>query len=182
VELLANFVCAANAKNVDTGNVVVFATDVEARTATEKLGLHVFYDEEGGFGDLPTDEAKAYGDATFTAMMYIKVLAVYLPMMLGYEVLFQDVDVVWHENPLPYFADKSRCGDFDTYFSDDGARSMRYAPFSANSGFYFLRNNDKTTCVARARASARERSERTRAKRGHASEARARERSEGTRA
>ncbi|GMI29999.1 hypothetical protein TeGR_g2536 [Tetraparma gracilis] len=145
VELLANFVCAANAKNVDTGNVVVFATDVEARTATEKLGLHVFYDEEGGFGDLPTDEAKAYGDATFTAMMYIKVLAVYLPMMLGYEVLFQDVDVVWHENPLPYFADKSRCGDFDTYFSDDGARSMRYAPFSANSGFYFLRNNDKTT-------------------------------------
>ena len=68
----------------------------------------------------------------------------YLPMMLGYDVLFQDADVVWHEDPLPYFKNSERSGNFDTYFSDDGARSLRYAPFSANSGFYYLRNNDKT--------------------------------------
>jgi hypothetical protein len=144
VELLSNFVCAARARGIDTGSIIVFATDLEAKKVTGDLGLAVFYDEEGGFGNLPTDEAKSYGDATFVAMMYAKVLAVYLPMMLGYDVLFQDVDIVWHEDPLPYFQDVGRAGDFDTYFSDDGARSLRYAPFSANSGFYYLRNNDRT--------------------------------------
>ena len=29
-------------------------------------------------------------------------------------------------------------------FQDDGARSLRYAPFCANSGFYFARYNDHT--------------------------------------
>ena len=60
--------------------------------------------------------AKAYGDQTFSKLMYVKILAPFLPMMSGYNVLFQDVDVVWHENPLPYFLDKSLSGNFDAYF------------------------------------------------------------------
>ena len=75
-ELLANFVCAATARGIGVGNVVVFATDREVKAVAEDLGLAVFYDEEGGFGKLPSDEAKSYGDATFTAMMYAKVLSV----------------------------------------------------------------------------------------------------------
>ena len=89
VELLSNFACAARFRGISTANVVVFATDAAALTAAESLGLGAFLDTEGGFGILPTDEAKQYGDAKFTAMMYAKVLAVYLPMMLGYDVLFQ---------------------------------------------------------------------------------------------
>ena len=89
VELLSNFACAARSRGISTANVVVFATDAAALTAAESLGLGAFLDTEGGFGILPTDEAKQYGDAAFTAMMYAKVLAVYLPMMLGYDVLFQ---------------------------------------------------------------------------------------------
>jgi hypothetical protein len=30
------------------------------------------------------------------------------------------------------------------YFQDDGNRQLRFAPYSANSGFYFVRSNDKT--------------------------------------
>ena len=30
------------------------------------------------------------------------------------------------------------------YLKDDGARSLRYAPWSSNSGFYFIRNNYRT--------------------------------------
>lgn len=33
---------------------------------------------------------------------------------------------------------------YDAYFQNDGARSQRYSPFSANTGFYFLRSNPKT--------------------------------------
>jgi hypothetical protein len=73
-----------------------------------------------------------------------KVYCVHLINMLGYDLLFQDVDVVWYKNPVPFFQDTSECGDYDLYFQDDGARSMRYSPYSPNSGFYFVRHNDRT--------------------------------------
>ena len=78
--------------------------------------------------------------------MFAKVVCVQLVNYLGYDLLFQDVDVVWYKNPLEYFHDTSNPHhDFDMYFQDDGARSNRYAPYSANSGFYYVRNNEKTT-------------------------------------
>ena len=77
--------------------------------------------------------------------MFAKVICVQLINHLGYDLLFQDVDVVWYKNPLEYFHDETNpYYDFDMYFQDDGAHSSRYAPYSANSGFYYVRNNDKT--------------------------------------
>lgn len=36
---------------------------------------------------------------------------------------------------VPFFKDKTNpLYDFDMFFQDDGARSMRYAPYSANTG------------------------------------------------
>jgi hypothetical protein len=71
--------------------------------------------------------------------------------MLGYNVLFQDVDVVWHRNPLDLFQNSHTNNNqtnpndnFDIIFQDDGARSFRFAPYSANSGFYYVRANDRT--------------------------------------
>ena len=97
------------------------------------------------FGDMPSGEAKHYGDAAFVAMMLAKVLCVQMVNYLGYDLLFQDVDVVWYKNPLEYFHDpKNEFRDFDMYFQDDGAHTTRYAPLSANSGFYYVRNNQRT--------------------------------------
>ena len=68
-----------------------------------------------------------------------------MTMLLDYDVLFQDVDVVWYKNPLEFFHDNSTSMyDFDIYFQDDGSRGLFYAPYSANTGFYYIRNNDKT--------------------------------------
>lgn len=61
--------------------------------------------------------------------------------MLGYNILFQDVDLVWFKHPLDYFEQET---DFDIYFQDDGARTARYAPYSPNTGFYFVRHNERT--------------------------------------
>ena len=94
---------------------------------------------------MPAEEAHHYGDRTFIAMMFAKVVCVQLINHLGYDLLFQDVDMVWYKNPLEYFHDETNpYHDFDMYFQDDGAHSSRYAPYSANSGFYYVRNNDKT--------------------------------------
>jgi Nucleotide-diphospho-sugar transferase len=79
-------------------------------------------------------------------MMMAKAIAVQLVSMLGYHILFQDVDMIWYQHPLDYFypyLDDYR-DVYDIFFQDDGGRSVRYAPYSANSGFYFIRYNART--------------------------------------
>jgi hypothetical protein len=72
-------------------------------------------------------------------------------------VLFQDVDLVWFKDPFPYFrdflakdAERSRISGspVEGFFSDDGQRSLRYAPFYANSGFYYLLANERSVHFA----------------------------------
>jgi len=68
--------------------------------------------------------------------------------MLGYDVLFQDVDIVWltpDRDPMAYFQDKdSDLAKFDVIFQHDGSYSVRYAPYTANSGFYYVRANKRS--------------------------------------
>ena len=86
--------------------------------------------------------------------------------------MFQDVDIVWFRDPITLFNpserselpvdihsnDDTRNSFFnidspssirkrappDAYLSDDGQRSLRYTPFYANSGFYYLFSNNRT--------------------------------------
>jgi Nucleotide-diphospho-sugar transferase len=52
---------------------------------------------------------------------------------------------VWFKDPLLFFHNESSpIYNNDAYFQDDGARSARFAPYAANSGFYYLRNNART--------------------------------------
>lgn len=141
-ELLLNFACSARARGFDLSNVLVFATDEETKELAESIGIHAFYDK-WNMGSMPAKAANHYGDKIFSQMMLAKTFCVQLINMLGYDLLFQDVDVVWYKDPLEYFHDPLN-GGYDMYFQDDGAYQLRYAPLSANSGFYFVRSNDKT--------------------------------------
>lgn len=86
------------------------------------------------------------------AMMLAKVVSVQLVNVLGYDLLFSDVDVshrlfrrsphdvsfqidslllvmqiVWFKNPLEYFQGPiSPVKDHDVIFQDDGSRTLRY--------------------------------------------------------
>ena len=142
-ELLMNFVCNAKAKKLDISNVLVVCTDTETQEIATHLGLETFYDATT-FGDMPKQAARQYGDSKFAGMMAAKVYCVQLVTMLGYNVLFQDVDVIWYKNPLPWFYNPELAGDFDIYFQDDGNHAVFYAPYSANTGFYYVRHNDRT--------------------------------------
>eukprot|EP00622_Pseudochattonella_farcimen_P006532 FR742355.1.p1 GENE.FR742355.1~~FR742355.1.p1 ORF type:complete len:275 (+),score=24.41 FR742355.1:109-825(+) len=75
-------------------------------------------------------------------MMWLKVVSVYYVVRLGWDAMFQDADVVWWKDPRPYFQTESH--QYDTYWRDDGARSSRYTPLSANTGFYYIRSNERT--------------------------------------
>lgn len=89
------------------------------------------------------EEAGQYGDSVFREMMLVKVLAVQWVVSLGYHVLFQDIDIVWYEDPVPYFRTHHHA-KFDVVLQDDGARSVRFAPYSGNSGVYYVKNLPKT--------------------------------------
>ena len=93
---------------------------------------------------MPKQAAYQYGDHIFQKMMLAKVYCVHLVSMLGHDLLFQDVDIVWYKNPLEFFHNNKAVQDYDMVFQDDGARGLFYAPYSANTGFYYVRNNEKT--------------------------------------
>ncbi len=79
------------------------------------------------------------------AMMMAKVICVQLVSLLGYDFLFQDVDIVWYKHPIDYFHNENSLShQYDVFFQDDGGHSVRYAPYSANSGFYFVKHNNRT--------------------------------------
>ncbi|KAG7367535.1 nucleotide-diphospho-sugar transferase [Nitzschia inconspicua] len=143
-ELLLNFVCNAHHKGLSDvlSNVLVFATDLETKDLAEGMGLSTFYNIDI-FGSMPSNAARSYGDRNFMQMMAAKVYCVQLISMLGHDVLFSDVDVVWYQNPLPWFHDP-RNPEADVYFQDDGNHALFYAPYSANTGFYYARNNIRT--------------------------------------
>lgn len=142
--VLVNFACAARAKGFNLSNLVVFCTDEETVQVAEALGFATFYDKEV-FARVPTKTAALFGDLSFIKIVWGKVVAAHLVSMLGYDFLFQDVDVVWYKDPMKFFMDKTRKeAEFDMLFQDDGVRTPRFSPFSANSGFYFARHNDRT--------------------------------------
>jgi len=145
-ELLLNFICNARAKGFGDilRNVFVFATDQETQDLAEHLGIASVY-IESIFGSMPTNAARRYADSTFQKMMAAKVYCVQMVSMLGHDILFQDVDVIWYKNPLEWFHDANNPHyHFDMYFQDDGNHALFYAPYSANTGFYYVRNNPRT--------------------------------------
>ncbi|CAB9496552.1 Nucleotide-diphospho-sugar transferase [Seminavis robusta] len=144
-ELLVNFACSTHARGLDISNIIVFATDEETKELAESVGLAAYYDERN-FGEITSEAAKEYGDRHFTAMMMAKVICVQLISLLGVDLLFQDVDIVWYKNPLNFFHKNEHdpIHTFDMYYQDDGSHSTRYAPYAPNSGFYYVRYNAKT--------------------------------------
>eukprot|EP00588_Corethron_pennatum_P024988 CAMPEP_0194333788 /NCGR_PEP_ID=MMETSP0171-20130528/63946_1 /TAXON_ID=218684 /ORGANISM="Corethron pennatum, Strain L29A3" /LENGTH=621 /DNA_ID=CAMNT_0039096165 /DNA_START=31 /DNA_END=1896 /DNA_ORIENTATION=- len=142
--LLANFVCHGRRHGFPLDNVLLFSTDMKTHRLATSLGITSYFDEEN-FGHLPEKEAEAYGDPIFTQMMFAKVLTVQMVNYLGYDLLFQDVDMVWYKNPLELFhKETGPLAEYDMLFQDDGAKSQRYAPYCANSGFYYVRYNPRT--------------------------------------
>lgn len=117
-ELIINFRCSARARNLDLSTVLVFATDLETKELVERLGMTVFY-HNTIFQHLPSDASETFGDQTFSDMMKAKVMCLQMASLLGYDLLFQDADVVWFKEPLPYFHNAS-LPYFDILLADDG--------------------------------------------------------------
>ena len=144
-ELLLNFLCSTKRRGLDTSSILVFATDQETYDLVHQLGGVTVVYLKDIFEGMPSRAAGRYGDQSFMKMMMAKVYCVHLISVIGHDVLFQDVDIIWYQNPVTYFHDKNaEDSNFDVYFQDDGNHAVYYAPYSANTGFYYVRNNERT--------------------------------------
>jgi len=139
-------ICNARAKGFENllSEILLFATDQATHDLATMMGITSIY-IDSVFSEMPEDAAGHYLDKNFRKMMIAKVYCIHMVSMLGYDILFQDVDVVWYQNPLTWFHNTSNPHyDFDMYFQDDGNHGLFYAPYSANTGFYYVRNNERT--------------------------------------
>eukprot|EP00035_Acanthoeca_spectabilis_P006698 m.128023 g.128023 ORF g.128023 m.128023 type:complete len:602 (-) comp13618_c0_seq1:52-1857(-) len=134
--MVINFFCDLHKRGLPTPRHVVFTATEKLRDELQKLGITAFWNEHlGSFN--PKAEA-VYGTIGFGRLTYMKQFSTYLALLLGWDVLFQDADVTWPKDPFPaLLAGRDK---YHAQFMDDGARTFRFAPFFANSGFYYLTN------------------------------------------
>ena len=117
MDLALNFICSAEGAGIDLSTVVMFVgTEIDV-VLVENMGAKAIYSP--ALGSMPKQAADVYLDDTFSRMMWFKTTSVFLAVEAGFDVLFQDVDLVWMKDPIPYL----RAVDADISFMDDGART-----------------------------------------------------------
>ncbi|KAJ1445904.1 nucleotide-diphospho-sugar transferase-domain-containing protein [Pelagophyceae sp. CCMP2097] len=153
VDLVVNFICGARSRSLDVSNLVVFCGDAFSEDVLRRHGVATF--RHAALGAAPArvrpGAHQRYGDREFVDMMWLKIVSVYMVNQLGHDVLFQDADVVWFKDPWTHLypeekntAGARRLASSDTAWMDDGARTTRFSPWFANSGFYLVRSNPRT--------------------------------------
>jgi Nucleotide-diphospho-sugar transferase len=143
-ELLLNFDCSAKARNLSVSNILVVALDTLTRDLASSMGYAVFCDE-AMFGQMPMIDGKLGPKEARTGAFMAKAQAVHMVSLLEYDVLYQDVDVIWYQDPLSFFLNATGpYASHDAVFNDDGARLKQFMTFFANAGYYFIRSNIRT--------------------------------------
>ena len=154
IDLFYNYACSMQTHNMTLEKVLVFAASGSIVPVIEATGATAVYDEN--FAPVAKDASIGYLDRVFVDMMWYKAFSVYMILRAGFNVLFQDVDLVWFKDPFPYFeryleesVQFSATGErTNGFFSDDGQRGLRYSPFFANSGFFYLLTSQKSINLA----------------------------------
>jgi len=147
IDLLLNYACAARHRNVLPSNVVVLSMDEDThRAATKIAGLTSFYQPRLFAFARAFQDGTEYGSLEYAHLMVAKLLAAHLISDAGYHMVFHDVDVVPYQDYYVHLLKSvvPRYPDFELFLQYDFTTDPLYAPWGANSGFWFARNTDKT--------------------------------------
>lgn len=137
MDLVLNFLCSCREKaaNIDISSIVIFLGQPEYVPVVNNMGAHGIFNQY--LSQIPKKAAGSYGDRTFGRLMWLKTTSVYIALRAGFDVIFQDADLVWLKDPVPHLERAVR----DVAFMDDGARTPRFTPYFVNSGFYYFKHN-----------------------------------------
>lgn len=134
--LLENWVAGCDAHGIECRRAtLIFATDAQAHVRAEAMGLVSYHDAESSIlGDM--NPSTAYGDVQWVDYMYHQNWVIKKCVELSVDVLFQDVDLVWRHDPVPWLRRQAARGA-DVQAMYDGP-NFRFQPLYANTGFMYL--------------------------------------------
>ena len=143
--LWQNFVCAARARGISLDRLIVFCTDKEMYQLVTQTYQLAAFDVSTALGQdsIPKEAAQVTSDATFGSLVLAKVFCADLMSSLRKDFLLQDVDIVWYQDPIPYFSQMA-ASTYDLVFQDDGIRSRSSHGLAANTGCYYARSTPAT--------------------------------------
>jgi hypothetical protein len=126
--------------------VITFALDQEAKQLANDYGFKSFvldqrYEKAGN--------SSKFGDREFAATMFYKNALIYDMLRIipdNKYLLFQDSDLIWFNDPIPYLTKESKTNGYDMQIMYDGP-NYNYKNIYANSGFIFLKSNDVTRAL-----------------------------------
>lgn len=158
LELLVNLACALRALGTtDLQHYLVFAMDEETHRVASQLGFTAFY-EARLFEKLvpqpqPSDHSAdrksiEYGTVDYALVMMAKLYVTHLISVLKCNFIFHDIDILPYQSDyLRYLTETipAKYPDRDLYMQYDHSTLPDYQPWSANSGFYYARHNERTS-------------------------------------
>jgi len=106
MDLVLNFMCSTAAAGIDMSSFVIFSGQDEYRSLVQAMGAKAMF--HPALGEMPAASAASYADRTFSRVMWLKVTSVYIALSAGFNVIFQDADLVWIQDPVPFLMSGDR--------------------------------------------------------------------------
>jgi hypothetical protein len=116
-----------------TDRTIAFALDRDAAQCFAELGLPYVLLDPADYP--PAGGSQIFGDQEFASAVFYKSALLTDLLELGAKVLFQDVDLIWFEDPIPALDENADLQDIQLMY--DGP-NPQYAPFNANTGFFYV--------------------------------------------
>ncbi len=139
--LLENWHASCLSNDIDVrSRTVLFPMDREADAVGRALGYATFFDPDS-YGIYESRSDVAFGDRQWLDCLFMKNAVMGDMLAAGFDVLFQDVDMVWRRDPLPLLSKKADRERWDFMFQRTGPNA-KFQPTFFNSGFVFARSNE----------------------------------------
>jgi hypothetical protein len=114
---------------------LIFTLDPQADSQVNKMGLKSYLFDPNIYQH--AGDSDNYGDHNFKRTMFYKNAAIFESLKLGANILFQDVDLIWLNDPFIYLKKQNSNGQIQIMY--DGPNRRHY-PYYANTGFIYLKN------------------------------------------
>lgn len=138
--LFLNWLCSCKHHKIDISNLLVYAADSKLHEVLDEMGIANFYLPEI-FGEKQSGISKRFGDNTWLPFGQLKML---IPKVLfdgGFDVMFQDVDMIWFKDPLKHIKATVPANVDYAIQSVGQFQRWQFAPYNINSGFWHIKNN-----------------------------------------
>lgn len=140
LNLFINWVCSCKMHHLNIDHLLVYAADAKLKKVLDEMGISNFHLPEL-FGNFKETTSRAFGNHEWLEFGQLKMLITKPLLDGGFNVLFQDVDMIWFKDPIANTVSDETIEGNDMVFQHVGFPRWTFSPVEANSGFFYMRGN-----------------------------------------